>query len=46
MFGWHPVWNLHTAIEKTVEWTREYINCGDINRCMEKQINSYMEDFR
>ena len=40
-FGWKPKWNLDTAIEKTVEWTKCYFCGGDIKACMDKQIAFY-----
>ncbi len=39
--NWKPVWNINTAIEKTVDW---YKKCGQENMydlCM-KQINEYL----
>ena len=45
VFGWHPVWNIEQAVEKTVELTMEYLSGNEINRCMEKQIKSFMEEF-
>lgn len=39
--GWIPRWNIRTAIEKTVEWTRVYAKQGDIRACMEAQIESF-----
>ena len=44
-FGWQPVWNLEKAINKTVEWTKIFLNHGNINRCMEKQIDEFLIDF-
>ena len=41
--GWKPCWNIRTAIEKTVEWTRVYAAHGDIRACMETQINEFLE---
>lgn len=41
-FGWHPVWNLQTAIEKTVEWAKCYACGGDIEGMMDKQIREYL----
>ncbi len=38
--GWAPVWNIDTAIEKTVEWTKAYFD-GSANECLEKQIREY-----
>lgn len=42
VFGWRPRWNLEKAVEKTVEWAKCLINGEDINRCMEKQIQSFL----
>ena len=41
--GWKPCWDIRTAIEKTVEWTRVYATHGDIRACMETQINEFLE---
>lgn len=40
-FGWHPVWNLDTAIDKTVEWTRCWSSGSDVRKCMDDQIKEY-----
>ena len=44
-YGWHPVWNLNNAIEKTVDWTKAFISGSDVMGCMEEQIKEYLEDF-
>lgn len=41
-FGWKPKWNLETAIEKTVEWSKCYIAGEDIRACMDKQISEFL----
>lgn len=41
-FGWKPRWNLETAIEKVVEFTKCWQSGGDINACMDKQIEEFM----
>ena len=41
--GWKPCWDIRTAIEKTVEWTRVYAAHGDIRSCMETQINEFIQ---
>lgn len=38
---WYPVWGITTAIEKTVEWTKAYIEKGNINEVMDQQIRLY-----
>lgn len=40
-FSWHPKWNIETAMDKIVEWTRIYQEKGDIRSCMEKQIQEF-----
>lgn len=41
-FGWQPRWNLGTAIEKVVEWSKVWQSGEDINQCMEKQIEEFL----
>ncbi len=41
-FGWAPHWNLDTAIEMVVEWTKCWANAADISACMDKQIDIYL----
>ena len=40
-FAWKPCWNVETAIEKTVEWSKCYLNNGNIRDCMDKQIKEF-----
>lgn len=44
--GWEPRWSIHTAVEKTVEWTKVYAGQGDVRACMEAQITSFLSDER
>lgn len=41
-FGWKPHWNLDTAIEKVVEWTKCYIAGNDLRECMDKEIDDFL----
>ena len=41
-FGWKPRWNLTTAVQKTVEWYRTYLENGDIELCMNHQIEEFV----
>lgn len=41
--GWEPRWNIRTAVEKTVEWSRIYRDKGDVRACMETQIREFMQ---
>lgn len=40
--GWKPRWQIQTAVEKTVEWTKVYRERGDIRSCMERQIKEFL----
>lgn len=41
-FGWEPRWNVETAVEKIVEWSKVYLENGDIKGCMNRQINEFL----
>jgi len=41
-FGWTPRWDIETAIQKVVEWTKIYRDSGNISGCMTKQIENYL----
>lgn len=43
-FGWRPVWNIDTAMKKTVEWTRAYLAQESIAERMDGQIRSFAAD--
>lgn len=40
-FGWKPRWNFHTAMEKSVEWSKVYKDNGNIPECMDEEIKSF-----
>ena len=42
-FDWQPRWNLETAIEKTVEWTKCWVDNGNIRDLMDKQIEEFFK---
>lgn len=42
-FGWKPHWNLDKAIEMVVEWSKCWVNGGDVKACMDKQISEFLE---
>ena len=42
-FGWKPHWNLDTAIEMVVEWSKCWVEGRDIRACMDNEIKSFME---
>ena len=42
-FGWKPHWHIREAIEKTVAWTKVWMQGGDIPSEMDRQIKEYLE---
>ena len=40
--GWKPRWNIKTAVEKTVAWSKAYAAGADVRACMEAQIREFM----
>ena len=38
VFNWKPKWSIQEAISKTVQWTQVYLQNGDIQKIMDKQI--------
>ncbi len=42
-FGWKPVWNVETTMEKIVEWSMDYLTNGDISATMDKQIKEFLD---
>lgn len=43
VFGWKPHWTVDKAIEKTVEWSKCWLNNGDIRSCMDREIKEFWE---
>ena len=44
VLGWNPRWDIKQAVEKTVEWTRTYLNRKDITKVMNRQIKEYLTE--
>ena len=42
-FGWRSVWNIETALDKTVEWWRVYYNAEDVLSLMDHQIIEFLK---
>lgn len=42
-FGWWPHWNLETAIEKVVEWSKAWVAGENVRPVMDKQIEEFLE---
>ena len=43
-FGWKPTWNVSDAMEKTVEWTKVYLQNGDVTEVMDRQIKEFNQE--
>lgn len=43
VFGWSPQWNVETAMERIVEWSLVYLNNGDVEKCLERQIEEFLK---
>lgn len=41
-FGWKPRWNLDEAIAMVVEWSKCWMNGGDVRACMNRQIDAFL----
>lgn len=42
VFDWSPHWNLDTALEKVVEWSKCWLNNDDIRACMDNEIDEFL----
>ena len=42
VFDWKPVWNLGSAVECTVEWSKCMYENGDVAACMDRQIARFV----
>lgn len=41
--SWKPRWDIQTSVEKTVEWTKEFLYAGNILSCMERQMDAFQK---
>lgn len=44
-FGWQPVWNIDTAIEKTVQFTKAELSGRNVSEVMKEQIIEFSKKF-
>lgn len=42
-FGWKPKWGIKEAVQKTVEWTKCWLEDENIKECMSEQILAYFD---
>ena len=45
-FGWKPRWHMQEAIQKTVEWSKVWMDGGNVPAVMRKQIREFEEGVR
>lgn len=43
-FQWKPVWGIEKAVEKTVEWTKAYLNKESVCECMDRQLQEFWSE--
>jgi len=43
-FGWRPRWHIGEAIQKTVEWTKAWLDGEEIPQVMDREIKDYLEE--
>lgn len=43
-FCWTPRWNLETAVEMVVEWSKCWMDGGDIRKCMDAEIAAFLSE--
>ena len=43
IFGWHPLWDLDTAVKKVVEWSKAWQAGENVRLVMDRQIEEYVD---
>lgn len=41
-YEWEPRWNLDTAVEMVIEWSKCWLNNGNVRECMDREIESFV----
>jgi len=44
VFSWKPLWNIEKAVEKTVEWSRSWLNHENMEEVTISQIKEYLKE--
>ena len=44
VFAWKAKWHIREAVEKTVEWTKVYLDNGNVSEIMDKQIEEFLNE--
>ena len=42
-FNWKPHWNLDTAIEMVVDWSKCWMSGGNVRSCMDREMELFWE---
>ena len=42
-FGWKPHWNLDKAMEMVIEWSKCWVDNGDVRACMDREIEDFLK---
>ena len=46
MFGWHPRFHVKEAVEKTVEWSKEWLAGSDMRAVTDRQIKEFFDKLK
>lgn len=41
VFGWQPRWHIREAVEKTIQWSKAYLDGEDMLKMMDRQIGEF-----
>ncbi|MFX1590951.1 MAG: hypothetical protein ACFFC1_22680 [Promethearchaeota archaeon] len=44
LLGWKPIWNIDIALDKTIEWVKEFQKGTDPSSICNKQIEDYQKE--
>lgn len=42
-FGWQPLWNIETAVQKTIDFAKAWQK-GEAEKCLRRQIEEYLKE--
>lgn len=45
VFGWKPLYHIEEALEKTVEWSKAWLNGADMRSVTDRQIREFFDRF-
>lgn len=45
-FGWQPIWNIAEAVQRTCDWTKVWLEHGNIKNEMNTEITDYYEGMK